>query len=99
MTMQEEIKKLHDRQEVHEKMFHRHLEIYANNGKELKELKEIIVEIVPMFKENTAQTKQMYEIFNGISTTGKWTSIFAKWTFGLLIGIGSLIIMFHNLFK
>lgn len=97
--MQEELQKIKDRQEQHEARFHRHLEIYANNGKELKELKEIIVEIVPMFKENTQQTKQMYDIFSGIATTGKWTSIFAKWTFGLLIGIGSLILMWNNLIK
>lgn len=99
MTMQEEIKKLHDRQEMHEAMFHRHLEIYANNGKELKELKEIIVEIVPMFKENTKQTKEMYEIFNGISTTSKWSSLIIKWIFGLLIGLGSLILMAKAVLK
>ena len=99
MTMQEEIKKLHDRQEMHEAMFHRHLEIYANNGKELKELREIIVEIVPMFKENTSQTKQMYEIFSGLTTTGRWSSLIIKWIFGLLIGLGSLILMAKAVLK
>lgn len=99
MTMQEELKKLSDRQDVHEAMFQRHLEIYANNGKELKELREIIVEIVPMLKENTDQTKQMYEIFHGLSTTGKWSSLIVKWIFGLFIGIGSFILMAKALLK
>jgi len=95
--MQEEIKKLTERQEQHEARFHRHLEIYANNGKELKELKEIIMEIIPMFKENTKQTKEMYDIFSGLATTGKWSTRIIKWTFGLLIGVGSLILMYKAL--
>lgn len=97
--MQEEIKKLHDRQDQHEARFHRHLEIYANNGKELKELKEIIVKVVPMFEVNTKQTQEMYEIFSGLTTTSKWTSRIVRWVFGIIIGISALIIAFNTITK
>lgn len=97
--MQEEILKLKQKQEEHEARFSRHLEIYANNGKELKELKEIIIEVVPMFKENTAQTKEMYEIFSGISTTKKWTFMFFKFAAGLFLGVGSIILMYKQIIK
>ena len=92
MSMQEELKQIRDRQDQHEAMFSRHLEIYANNGKELAKLTETIL-------QNNKQTQEMYEIFSGLTTTGKWSSIIAKWIFGLFIGLGSLIIMWHNITK
>lgn len=97
--MQEEILELRHKQEEHDARFNRHLEIYANNGKELKELTGVIYRIVPMFEENTKQTKEMYEIFNGISTTSKWTTKIVKWIVGILLGVGSLIIMWNNIIK
>ena len=92
MSMQEELKKITERQDLHEAMFHRHLEIYANNGKELAALTKTIL-------ENNKQTKEMYEIFSGISTTGKWSSKIIKLLFGIFIGTGSLIIMWNSLNK
>ena len=99
MTMQEELKKLADRQDKHEAMFHRHLEIYANNGKELKELTGVIYKIVPMFEENTKQTKEMYEVFNAIATTKKVSFKFFAWLTAVLLGFGSLILMWKQIIK
>lgn len=99
MTMQEEIKKIAERQDKHEAMFHRHLEIYANNGKELKELKEVIVKVVPMFEVNTKQTQEMYEIFNAIATTKKVSFKFFAWLTAVLLGLGSLILMGKQIIK
>ena len=97
--MQEELLQLKHKQEEHEARFSRHLEIYANNGKELKELTGVIYKIVPMFEENTKQTKEMYEIFSGISTTKKWTFMFFKFMAGLILAIGSMVLMYKNIIK
>lgn len=98
-SMEKKIEDLTSRIIEGEARFSRHLEVYANNGKELKALTETILKIVPMFEENTKQTKEMYEIFNGISTTSKWTTKIVKLIVGILLGVGSLIIMWNNIAK
>lgn len=99
MESDNQLKEMKSRLEEYQVKFDRHLEIYANNGKELKTLTDTILKIVPMFEENTKQTKEMYDVFSGIATTSKWTSKIVKWVVGIFLGIGSLIIMWNNINK
>lgn len=76
----------------------RHLEVYANNGKELRELRLIIERIVPLFEQNTKQTKEMYDVFMGLSATKKYTFRFGAWLIGGLMTLGGAYLMIKEIF-
>jgi len=73
-----------------EARFSRHLDIYAQNGKELKALTTVINEVVPLMKENSKQTKEMYDVFSGIHIANKWVKFVFRYILAIIVGVGSI---------
>jgi len=94
--MDKDLRRKDDEQlEELEKRFDRHLEIYSQNGKELSRLAEAVENHIEAHKDMVEKVNEMYAIFND----GKVGTKIIKWTFRLLVGIGSAVLIYKGIVK
>lgn len=87
-TLKEHIKKERERIDSIDARLDRHLEIYANNGKESKRVADALEKLI-------VQHKEMYDLFDTLK--GGKTTI--KWLFGVFVAIGSATLLVKQLLK
>ena len=73
----------------------RHLEIYAENGKESKRVADALERLIEHSKERDAKVDEMYEFFSG----GLVVSRVAKFTGTLIVATGGAYLMFKSILK
>lgn len=78
-----------------QKRFDRHMEIYAQNGRELAALKEIVHELSRDVKKHVVETEKMIKFFNGMSFMQKA----AMWILGVIAAVGTAFILLRDIFK
>lgn len=73
----------------------KHLEIYANNGKELARLGNLLEQHMADHKDTEKKVQEMYDVF----IDGRGGVKVIKILFGILVAIGSAILMVKGIFK
>ena len=89
-----------------EQRFDRHLEIYANNGKEMARLAVAVENMHDTIINHTneedktkKQVDEMYIWFSGLMVSTRWGDSFIKYIFAIIIGTGSLILLYKQIIK
>lgn len=70
-------------------------ELYSQIKVVIKQNEDIIV----LHDQQKEKVDEMYEIFSGLMTSKKWMDTSVKYLFAIIIGIGSLVIMFKQIYK
>lgn len=86
--MEKKLELLEQELEEYKGAFTRHLEIYAENGKELATLSQVIKDHI---KIEDARYEKMKPLLEG------YTSI--KWLFGIVIALAGLLVLLKELFQ
>ena len=73
----------------------RHLEIYAQNGKESKRVADALERLIEHSKERDERVDEMYEFFSG----GHVVTRVAKFTGTFIMAIGGAYLMFKSILK
>jgi len=71
-----------------QKRFNRHMEVYAENGKELARLGNLL-------EAHINDTKEMVSFFKGMNFTKK----LLMWLLGAFAGVGTTILMIREIWK
>lgn len=82
-----------------EKRFDKHLEIYASNGREMARLAIAVENLSKEMGTEKIKDKEWQEIIEKKLEPLTDGAKSIKWIFGVLIAIGTLIIMFKQIFK
>ena len=90
----EQMKHMDERIDDVDNRLDRHLEIYANNGKEMARLAQAIEAHIKSQDNVEKRVNEMYEVFND----GKIGTKIVKWVFRVLIAIGSAVIVYKGIF-
>ena len=90
----EQMKHMDERIDDVDNRLDRHLEIYANNGKEMARLAQAIEAHIKSQDNVEIKVNEMYKIFND----GKIGTKIVKWVFRVLIAIGSAVIIYKGIF-
>lgn len=79
--------------------FDKHLDIYANNGKEAARLAAAVERLIERSVDRDKRTDEMYEWFQKI-TIGKSAIVWVVVsTFGIVTAIGTVVLMIKNILK
>lgn len=80
------MKSIDQQVELLTKRFDKHLEIYANNGKESQRVADNLEALIQ-------QNNEMYTLFSTFK--GGWTV--SKWVFGLFVAVGSAWVLIQKI--
>lgn len=73
----------------------RHLEIYAQNGKESKRVADALERLIEHSKERDAKVDEMYEVFTSTIAVSKFLKVSAVF----LVSCGSAYLMAKSILK
>ncbi len=55
--------------------------------------------VLSIQKDQGAKTDEMWAFFTELKISAKWTDRIVKYGFAMIVGVGSLILLYKNIFK